>query len=157
MNDDFDLVVLTCSKSKIWDKCIDCDKLISAKIAYTGELFKKSLKLSENYDKIVILSAKYGFLSLNEKIEDYNIKLTSKFNDTFYTKILNQSKEILNKTPENILFLGSKDYEQYIIKLFGENKVINPLKGLSIGYKLQKLKEMTDNQYYENLSDINQY
>lgn len=152
------LVVLTCSKTKVWDKCINCSLEQPAKIAYSGELFKKSLKYAENsYKNVIILSAKYGLISLNTKIKNYNEKLGKKFDDSFYTKIFKQFTENNMEKYDSVLFLGSRDYEQYIIKLFGENKVINPLKGLSIGYKLQKLKEMTDSQYYKNLSDINQY
>ena len=60
--------------------CVKSKKIgnYEAKELYISDFFKKSLRYCIiNYDKVFILSAKYGLLELNERIETYEMTLNN--------------------------------------------------------------------------------
>ena len=72
------LGIVQCGGKKIWKEKPFLDK-IPAKDAYTSPYFQKNrLYAEKTCDQWVILSAKYGFLFPNDKIEDYNVTFKSK-------------------------------------------------------------------------------
>lgn len=126
-----------CSKKKRTIPCM-------AREMYRGSLFQKSLTycLGEGYDTY-ILSAKYGLLSLNEKISPYE--------ETLKEKNKQQRKEWASKVQKQIeanhlcgeffFFCGKNYHEQ-----FAGVKVFEGLGGL--GYQLQYLSNLIKKQKY---------
>lgn len=105
-----------------------------AKELYQGSLFKKALVYSlliTDPANIYILSAKYGILSLDTKIDPYNLTLntfTKSQLNTWYEMVKQQMIE-LNLNPP-FLFLTGARYNA----VFPGKK---PLTGLTIGKQLQ--------------------
>jgi hypothetical protein len=104
---------------------------------YQGTLFKKSVlyckKLYPQAD-IYILSAKYGLISFDTKIEPYELNLCqlSEENRIRWYAEIQQALENNNISLEHCCFLTSSLYQ-------GSLQVLNPLKGMSIGRRLQFL------------------
>ena len=136
------VVLISCVSKKLNLKSI-------AKELYVSPLFKYNLTYaySLNPDKIFILSAKYGLVSLDEEIEPYN-KTLNKMNKEerkeWANKVLSQLKEKVDLDNDEIIFLAGKKYREYLIKGIKNYKI--PLKGLSIGKQLKFLKEKTKNE-----------
>ncbi|MBT3727094.1 hypothetical protein HOG21_05450 [bacterium] len=82
-----------------------------AKDIYVSSLFKKSLEYAElqNPDKIFILSAKYGLLKLNKKIEPYNqtLNLMTNYEKKSWSElVLKQLKKETNIKKDKFIFLA---------------------------------------------------
>tara|TARA_R110000824_G_scaffold288142_1_gene476139 strand:- start:38 stop:475 length:438 start_codon:yes stop_codon:yes gene_type:complete len=112
---------------------------------YISDYFKKSLKYcSMNYNKIFILSAKYGLLNLDSKIKDYELTLNSLSKEEkiiWANKVAIQIKKSVNK--EDILhFYVGNNYRQHLIPLL-DNDYNIPLIGLGIGKQLKFFKDNT--------------
>jgi len=128
------IAFIGCSKRKKISPC-------QAKDLYQGELFKKSLRYcqQEKFDKIYILSAKYGLVSLSDIIQPYEKTLNTFTEDEKKNWSNKVKQQILEKniSGEFWFFCGS-NYHKYFE---GEK----PLFGLSLGYQLnwfnRKLKK----------------
>ena len=131
---------ISCVKKKQNKKCI-------AKDMYISNYFKYLLKYAykTNSDKIFILSAKYGVLELNDKIEPYEKCLnnvTEKEKKEWAFKCYNQLKQKNIDFNDKTIWLCGKNYKKYLIKKFRNN--IEPLKNYKgIGYQLKFLKDAT--------------
>lgn len=83
---------------------------------YQGDFFKKALfYCKKKYDKVFILSAKYGLLELDTLIEPYDMTLT-KFT-TLQKKrwAFNVKKQLTEKKIEgSFFFYCSRDYHMYL-------------------------------------------
>lgn len=104
---------------------------------YCSQLFKLSLKYARllNPDKILILSAKYGVLSLDDIIQPYNLSLTTMNKadrEQWYQKVMSQ----LDKSDHYVVLAGKKYYEGLDLDME------LPLEGLGIGQRLKKLNEL---------------
>jgi len=66
------IVLISCVSQKLSEKA-------RAEDLYTSTLFKLNLQFAKklNPDKIYILSAKYGLLDLNKKIDPYHVTLNN--------------------------------------------------------------------------------
>jgi cytoplasmic iron level regulating protein YaaA (DUF328/UPF0246 family) len=111
---------------------------------YQSPLFKKNLAYAKkiNSDEIYILSAKYGLLKLNDKIEPYDKTLNKmsvsekkKWSNEVYQEL--QKSEVINNT--NFIFLAGENYRKYLVEKLAYYEV--PMKGLQIGKQLQFLTE----------------
>ena len=111
---------------------------------YQSPLFKKNLAYAKkiNSDEIYILSAKYGLLKLNDKIEPYDKTLNKmsvsekkKWSNEVYQEL--QKSEVINNT--NFIFLAGENYRKYLVEKLAHYEV--PMKGLQIGKQLQFLTE----------------
>ena len=139
------LVIVSCGASKIWDK----NPLAGptpAKDAYIGPLFKLNREYAERFsDRWMILSAKYGFIDPDFIIpENYNVTFKDpKTNPVSLNILREQVHEMGLDKFDKIIVLGGKDYVDVILKAFqGLNvKIIAPLKGLSIGLAMKKVKD----------------
>lgn len=114
-----------------------------AKEMYISSLFKLSLKYAEKLkpDKIFILSAKYHLLPLNQKIKPYNVTLNTmhiKERRTWAEEVIQELSKQADLQSDNFVLLAGEKYIQFIRK--GLKHVKEPLKGLSIGNRLQFLK-----------------
>ena len=111
---------------------------------YQSPLFKKNFAYAKkiNSDEIYILSAKYGLLKLNDKIEPYDITLNKmnvsekkKWSDEVYQEL--QKYEVINNI--NFIFLAGENYRKYLVDKLPHYEI--PMKGLQIGKQLQFLTE----------------
>ncbi len=130
------IALISCTKKKKDYKC-KTEEMYSE-----SDLFKKTLQYckQQKFDKIYILSAKYGVLKLDDKIEPYNItlnKIGKQEKIIWGIKISKWIKDNLDIYDEIYMFAG-KNYYKYIDI---HNKMNLPLKNLSIGKRLRWLKE----------------
>ncbi len=138
------LIVVQCGQMKIWKHNPELG-IVEAKDAYISPYFKKGRAYAEKFgDKWVILSAKYGFLDPNEKINDYNVSFKrknpapiplSKLREQVLAKRLNEFDEVI--------VLGGEEYLRAVRESFSGSrcKVISPFGGLRIGERLSALNE----------------
>ncbi len=131
------IVLIGCGKKKIKYKA-------KAKDLYTGPLFRMNLAFARllKPGKIFILSAKYGLVNLEKKLEPYNKTLNEmptieiKY---WAEKVKEQLKNEINFQTDNITFLAGEKYRRYLIPYLSHYDI--PMKGIGIGKQLKFLKE----------------
>ena len=97
---------------------------------------------------IYILSAKYGFINSSQIIDDYNLRIDEK-GAVSIQKIKQQVQELgLENQP--IVALCSGVYLEKLRAVF--KNVEAPIDGLPIGYAMQKLKNLSENERVEKMS-----
>lgn len=101
---------------------------------YQGSLFKKSLAYTRaEFDRVYILSAKYGLLELDQVIQPYEKTLNNmsvKARQEWSDMVKSQMRlEEIHKSHEHWFFTGEKYHEFF--------EGIKPLQGLSLGRQLQ--------------------
>ena len=111
---------------------------------YISTLFRLNLKYAQKLapSKIFVLSAKYGLVDIDEKIEPYDLTLNSmpyKERKKWAAKVLNQMAGYCNLQEDHFIILAGQKYRQYIIPNLASYKI--PMKGLRIGEQLKFLKE----------------
>lgn len=141
------LVIVPCSKNKIWSKEAHTKK-VPAKDAYISPYFRLCKLYAEKFsDKWVIFSGKHGIIDPNTPIENYDSKLVyKKIDKKFYHRIKKQLGELVAEY-DIVVSLCGRDYFRVIEEVIGDNrvKVYNPLSGLKIGKRMKKLKECIEN------------
>lgn len=137
------LCIVSAGKRKVWDDNSQI-KIVKAKELYTGLFTRKCIEYAQKFylDSYCILSARYGFLYPEDKIE-------IPYNECFHIKNSNSiSKEALQLQIKNkrldeydkIIVLGGKYYNQMIRDLFKGKEIINPLEGCKgIGVMIKRL------------------
>jgi len=131
------IVLISCASKKLPYKA-------KAKELYASYLFKLNLKYAESLapDKMFILSAKHGVLSLDEEIEPYNQTL-NKMSDAEVKKwaesVASQLSIISDLKKDEFIFLAGEKYRKYLIPKIKNYRI--PLKGLGIGKQLKYLKQ----------------
>lgn len=155
------LIIVACSSKKVWDD-EDFEPLIcSAKSAYTGMLFNKFKNFyTICYDylkpfdqKWMILSAKFGLISPERKIYNYNVTFSKPYSEkNDYVKI-DKVKEMFdnsyNENIKNILIWGGGKYVTYIEDICKDEKykdinLITPFKDYRIGECLKIANKLND-------------
>jgi len=139
------VVLISCVSKKLNHKA-------RAEELYISSLFKLNMKyaFSLNPDKIFILSAKYGLLSLEEEIEPYDETLNEKKDSEikrWAEKVLKQLSEEADLENDEIIFLAGEKYRKYLLPQIKNYSI--PLKGLGIGRQLEFLKNKTENKCKE--------
>lgn len=124
--------LISCTKKKKSYSC-EAEELYSK-----SSLFRYALKYcKKHYDKVYILSAKYGLINLHQKIEPYDKTLNTmnkKERKEWAEKTASQLKKKIKK--EDILYFhAGKNYREFLIPLLDNQKKI-PLKHLGIGKQL---------------------
>lgn len=147
---------------------------VEAKDAYTSPLFKKSMKWAKNrHLPVMILSAKHGALNPKMGIKDYDLKMNQlskeekkdwakKVAHEFNLPVPGEENPRVGFEKQNLLYsnesgirrvhiLGGQEYVKPLKKIFEASniEVIEPLKGMSIGERLQYLKR--DEKAFEEL------
>jgi hypothetical protein len=129
------VALISCVSKKLNEKA-------QAKELYQSPLFKKNLEwaLLEKFDKIYILSAKYGLVELTFCIEPYDVTLNNmpiKERKIWAQNILDDllMEEDLDDT--EFTFLAGSRYREFLEKELPFTKV--PMEGLQIGKQLQWL------------------
>ena len=133
------IVLISCSSQKQSIKS-------RAEDLYCSPLFQLSLKFAKQLasDSIFILSAKYGLVRLEDIIEPYDTTLndmTEKDRKQWADDVLRQLRDIVNCEKDHFIILAGNKYRQYIIPALISYEV--PLKGLTIGKQLQRLKMLS--------------
>ena len=131
------LGLISCTKSKRKRPCKSCE------MYSPSALFRKAFSYAiENYDKVVILSAKYGLLFPDEEIEPYDSTLKNMSlgeRRSWADWVFRQMKNMfpLDKIDEAFFHAGNAYREFLIPKLeaFGV-KCLVPLEGLPYGRQL---------------------
>jgi len=139
------IVLISCVSKKLNHKA-------QAKELYISSLFKLNMKYAQslNPDKIFILSAKYGLLSLEEEIEPYNETLNEKTDGEikeWSEKVLKQLAKEADLENDEIIFLAGEKYRKYLVPQIKNYKI--PMEGLGIGKQLEFLKHKTENKCKE--------
>jgi len=122
------------------------DRKAKARDLYISTLFRYNLKYANslNPDKIFILSAKYGLLSLEKEVMPYNQTLNGMKSaeiKKWADNVVAQLKQIADLKKDEFVFLAGENYRKYLIPHISNYKI--PMKGLGIGKQLKFLKEKT--------------
>lgn len=133
---------ISCTKRKQSYPC-KASEMYSA-----SDLFKKAYAYAvENYDFVAILSAKYGLLLPNDKVEPYNLTLNGMSTDEVREWSERTAKQMNNRLQlrdfSRAFFHAGERYRRYLIPRM-EGLGIRceiPLKGLGIGKQKAWYKE----------------
>jgi len=145
MNSNRLLCVISCGKSKIWDRHHD-EGLVQAADAYVGAFFKcnKEYAVKFHNNNWLILSAKYGFIKPTTLIGNYNAKFKSSKISPEQQKHFFDQVSILIEDHRRVLVLGGKVYVSICRSIFKEFgiEVEAPLIGLKgNGFMQQAVKQ----------------
>lgn len=129
--------LIACSKRKQTYSC-------SAREMYSkSPLFRKAFAYCQKYyDRVYILSAKYGLLNPETVIDPYDLDLSQiaiKERKEWAKNVATRLKKILKRNDRIYFHVGIK-YREFLLPEF-EDRSFVPLAGLSIGKQLQ---------FYEN-------
>ncbi|MDE3042579.1 MAG: hypothetical protein KGJ82_18685 [Nitrospirota bacterium] len=132
------LAIVQCGQRKIWDKHPDAGPT-AAKDAYVSPYFKKNRAYAERFaDQWVILSAKYGFLEPDTRIQNYNVTfLNSASNPISIRDLKRQVQQMKLYGFGDIFVIGGSDYAAVIREAFDDttSRVHLPFKNFrGIGY-----------------------
>ncbi len=115
--------------------------LLKAEDKYNSPLFNKQLEYAKTLTEkqnIYILSAKYGLITLDTIIDDYNLTLNNfseKEKKVWSYNVIKKAKSFNISKEDKIIFLCGVNYSKYLKKYFLNNE--DPTKGLSLGNKLK--------------------
>lgn len=131
------ITLISCVSKKL-------DKKEKAENLYVSPLFKFNLNFAKklNSDKIFILSAKYGLITLEKEIEPYNLTLNTMKNDeikNWSEQVLNDLKKQADLEKDEFIFLAGEKYRRHLLPNIKNYQI--PLQGLGIGKQLKFLKE----------------
>ena len=108
-----------------------------------SSLFRKAYQYAtKNYGMVVILSAKYGLLLPDDRIEPYDLTLTAMSKQQrkeWANNVFEQMRKRLDlKKIESAYFHTGKKYREHLIPMLESAgiKCIVPLEGLSFGQQL---------------------
>ena len=132
------IVLIACSSKKKQAKS-------KAQDLYDSPLFKLHLKYAESLhpDKVFILSAKHGLLSLTDEVSPYNKTLNGmreKEVKAWADRTLAQLTEEADLQDDEFILLAGKKYRKHLTPHLGNYSA--PLEGLGIGKQLKRLKEL---------------
>lgn len=131
------IAFISCAKQKLVGTYPAKELYISTlfRFAYTHAIL--------HFDKVYILSAKYGLLCPDTEIADYDLTLTSMRREErqrWAEGVLSQIKECVRENDELHFFCGSK-YRAYLIEGLREtHQCIVPLHRMGIGSQLEWYK-----------------
>jgi hypothetical protein len=134
------IALIGCVKKKVSYKT-------KAELLYDSTLFKYSLQYAkQESDKVFILSAKYGLVSLDAIIEPYELTLNtfSEQEIMLWSKGIYKQLKIMKLLDNDFMYLCGNNYKKYLIEWIpGED----PTQGLSLGYRIQWLKNNIKKSY----------
>jgi len=131
------IILISCVSKKL-------NHTSKAQDLYVSPLFQKNLRYAKslNPDKIFILSAKYGLLSLTDEVEPYNKtlnKMTSNEIKEWANSVLKQLQKVSDLDNEEFIFLAGNNYRKFLLPHIKNYKI--PMLGLGIGKQLKWLTE----------------
>jgi hypothetical protein len=125
-----------------------CQDRTEAQNMYISPLFVKSIKYTKDIlkpDKTFILSAKYGLLCIDQKIDPYNETLNDKNQQERHDwakNVIEQLKKECSINNDIFIFLAGKKYYVNLISELPNYKIL--MENLPIGKRLQWLKGELD-------------
>ena len=136
------IVLISCVSKKLNHKS-------KAQDLYVSPLFQKNLRYARslNPDKIFILSAKYGLLSLTDVVEPYDKtlnKMTSNEIKEWANSVLKQLQKVSDMDKDEFTFLAGNNYRKFLLPHIKNYKI--PMFGLGIGKQLKWLTEKIKNE-----------
>jgi cytoplasmic iron level regulating protein YaaA (DUF328/UPF0246 family) len=135
--------LISCVKTKI-----STQKPVRADNLYKSDLFKKSYKYCTlQYDKVFILSAKYGLLNIYDKVLPYEKTLNTmskKEKEVWYNNVCFCLKKTIQEE-DTLHFHCGQNYRSGLISRL-KNTYEVPLLGLSFGNQLKFYKVHLSNQ-----------
>ena len=151
------LVLVGCGQRKC--EMEEEDPEVKAQNLYISDFFKKKKKWAETFGRRWgILSAAYGYLAPNDRIETYDLSMKelsrderNKWAAAVAARILFHSRSVrqLVRPGDTIYILAGTLYRNplsSILEREGGVSVVNPLEGLGIGQQKKWLKETMENQ-----------
>ena len=131
------IVLISCVSKKLNHKS-------KAQDLYVSSLFQKNLRYAKllNPDKIFILSAEYGLLSLNEEVEPYDKtlnKMSSNEIKEWANSVIIQLQKVSDLDNDEFLFLAGDNYRKFLLPHIKDYKI--PMLGLGLGKQLKWLTE----------------
>lgn len=144
------LHVVACSKAKIWDKNPKEKLSLPARDVYQGGFFKQAIGYIKDRKRYmgmeprwIILSAKYGFIEPDFKIENYNVSFNNKKDECVtQNKLEYQWEEFYSEYKSVFLWGGAPYYKNIEFLQHKYNVIINaPAINLPIGKALAELKK----------------
>ena len=131
-----EIILISCVSKKL-------DYPAKAKDLYQSSLFKYNLKYAKSLspDRIFILSAQYGLLDLDKKVDPYDKtlnKIKKKERMEWSKLVLNQLKKKTDLNEDKFMFLAGNRYREFLIEEIKNYQI--PMERLSIGRQLQWLK-----------------
>ncbi len=143
------LVIIPCGKVKVWDKYPRTGPT-PAKNAYMGPPFKVNREFAEACERRggqwVILSAKYGFITPDTPIEDYDVTFKHKQKNPVSVDVLRTQIPALGlEKHENVIALGGREYLWAAKEAFKGYPcdLRFPAAGLPVGKMMACVKELT--------------
>lgn len=132
------LAIVQCGQKKVWDKDLRTGRT-PAKDAYISPYFKKNRAYAERFaDRWVILSAKYGFLSPDEKIQNYNVTFSMPATNSISdNRLRRQVQRMKLGNFKEIFVIGGAGYAAKIEQAFEGTscRILRPFKKYKgIGY-----------------------
>ena len=132
------LVIVGCTRRKIWSLRKDAERYVPAKDAYVGDNFKQWIEKDINNPKLtvkgfrwIILSGKYGFIEPEHPISDYDVNLNNPAHGPMSKESLTgqahkqprfDDKLLLNEFKE-IVVHASDSYLQVVREIFPERAI----------------------------------
>ena len=120
-----------------------------AKDLYTSDFFKKSFRYCfSKYDKVFVLSAKYGLLELEDEIENYEMTLNDFSKDEkikWSNMVYEQMKNKIDDSDDLYFYVGN-NYREFLLPML-RNKCNVPLQGKGIGQQLQYFKNNMETKH----------
>jgi len=131
------IVLISCVGGKKPYKC-------KAKDLYESPWFRYAWNYAHslNPDKVFILSAKYGLVDPEMKIEPYDETLNTKTADKireWADKVLSSLRERTDLDKDTFIILAGEKYRKYLVDHLRKYDI--PMKGFRIGQQLKWLKE----------------
>ncbi|MDI9640496.1 hypothetical protein QM565_32885 [Geitlerinema splendidum] len=125
------IVFISCTKNKIWNICPNL-KSVEAGSAYLGPDFVLSNHIAQKLGgRIIIFSAKYGFLNPNDEIPGYYDVTFSRKNDPYISMEVLETQAMQMKLLhyKEIYILCSEPYHQRIKSIYAglSVKLYNPI------------------------------
>lgn len=116
-----------------------------AKDLYISTLFKGVYAYAQTFepDAIFVLSAKYGLLPINKRIQPYELTLKSMSTDAvrqWASRVLTQIEKVADLQRDHFIILAGKDYRRFLVPHLHSYEI--PLEGLDFGNQLKRLKEL---------------
>jgi hypothetical protein len=130
------VVLISCASKKLRHPAI-------AQELYVSPLFQLCLRYAYTLkpDAIFILSAKYGLVALDQRLEPYNDTLNTRRDADirqWAQGVLQQLRSNVDLECDTVIFLAGEKYRRHLIGHIRHHEV--PLLGLSIGRQLHFLK-----------------
>lgn len=135
------ICVISCGSKKIWSTDPGAPREVLAKEAYTGLLFRKTRAYAERFfpGDWYILSDRYGLISPNRYIRDYQVSPSEIKGDAKFIERVKDQIQSMGLPPVTVATTSAKIHEEILKQVFPDAGIVNPVHGLTQGRRLQKL------------------